>query len=316
MKIDMLKKVVSACMSSPMSYDDLCENFQISRHDIYEIVKYLDGRGCEWLQTETSLQLKHPIEWLDADLLQSNITSKLHYFPEIDSTNSFLVEHRASLQSGDICLAEYQNKARARRSKDWIAPYGSHLSFSMYWSFEATQTISGLSLAVGLALLETLQSFEVDNLGVKWPNDIYRDGKKLAGILIECSTGAFGKIDVVIGMGINLYDFSSREGITQPVATLTDLMSQQVSKTELTQLLWQNLSRALQKFERYGFVYFQNKWLESDIFMNKKVEVIKTKSKTLALHRGADSDGNLLLEIDGVMIRHASSDISLRLAVD
>lgn len=316
MKQDILQKVVLACISSPIPYQYLCDKFQINQQELKDIVKYLEERGCEWLHKDTTLQLKYPMEWLDADMLRSNITSTLHYFSEAESTNSFLLDHRESLKQGDICIAEYQIRPRAQRNKGWTAPYGSQLAFSMYWSFEPKQVISGLSLTVGLALLETLRSFDIDDLGAKWPNDIYRDGEKLAGILTECSTGASGKIDVVIGMGINLHEFSSQIDINQPVATLSDLMGQHINKTLLAQALWINLSSYLKKFEEYGFAYFQAKWLESDIFMNKPVEVIKGDLKTLAIHKGVDSAGYLLLEVDGVVIRHASSDISLRLIVD
>ena len=316
MKKDILQKVVLACISSPMSYKYLCDNFQIYQQELNDIVKYLEERGCEWLHKDTTLQLKYPMEWLDVDMLRSNVTSTLHYFSEVESTNSFLLDHRELLKQGDICIAEYQNKPRAQRNKGWTAPYGSQLAFSMYWSFEPKHVISGLSLTVGLALLETLRSFDIDDLAAKWPNDIYRDGEKLAGILTECSTGASGKIDVVIGIGINLYEFSSKTDINQPVATLSDLMKQRINKTILAQALWVNLSSYLKNFEKYGFAYFQNKWLESDIFMNKPVEVIKDDIRIFALHKGVDPSGYLLLEIDGAVVRHASSNVSLRLAVD
>ncbi len=84
----------------------------------------------------------------------------------------------------------------------WISPYGSNVYLSLLWRFElAPMRLSGLSLAAGIAVLRTLREFGAVEAGLKWPNDILWQQKKLAGLLLEVSGESEGPAQVVLGVG-------------------------------------------------------------------------------------------------------------------
>ena len=109
----------------------------------------------------------------------------LEIFPYIDSTNSYLFNQPLA-DKIKICIADEQTAGRGRRGKNWHSPAGSnlYLSFAHRLHIEAS-ALSGLSLAVGITLAETLQEYCQDKIQVKWPNDLLVNGKKLSGILVK-----------------------------------------------------------------------------------------------------------------------------------
>ena len=136
----------------------------------------------------------------------------VHCFPVIDSTNQYLLERVNTLSSGESCLAECQTAGRGRRGKPWVSPFGCQLILSMYWRLEQGMAAAmGLSLAVGVAVVEALESLGYPGVALKWPNDLYYQGRKLAGILVEMSGSAGASCHLVIGVGLNLA-MPSREG--------------------------------------------------------------------------------------------------------
>lgn len=114
---------------------------------------------------------------------------------EVDSTNSELLRRaRAGGLLPTLLIAKAQTAAHGRMGRPWVAEADSALTFSLALPL-APKDWSGLSLAIGLALAETLHP----DIRIKWPNDLQIDGRKLAGILIEIASGC-----AVIGVGINL----------------------------------------------------------------------------------------------------------------
>ena len=115
----------------------------------------------------------------------------LEILPECDSTNSRLLDNPPS---GDgrvhVLAAERQTAGRGRRGRAWQSWPGAGLTFSLLWRFApAAHVPAGLSLVVGLAVARTLEELGVEGVALKWPNDVLIQGKKLAGILVELSSG-------------------------------------------------------------------------------------------------------------------------------
>ena len=125
--------------------------------------------------------------------------------PVIDSTNQYLLDRLDELESGDACVAEYQQAGRGRRGRKWFSPFGANLYLSMYWRLEQGPAAAiGLSLVIGIVIAEVLQSLGADNVRVKWPNDIYLQDRKLSGILVELTGKTGDAAQIVSGAGINL----------------------------------------------------------------------------------------------------------------
>jgi len=108
----------------------------------------------------------------------------IELFQQIDSTNSELRRRASGLPSAYACFAETQSVGRGRNNRAWVSPYARNLYLSLLWRFNAgPDALSGLSLAVGVAVLRALQGMGVDGIGLKWPNDLLLRGAKLVDLV-------------------------------------------------------------------------------------------------------------------------------------
>jgi len=139
-------------------------------------------------------RLAWPLEALDAAAIRSALDPLLrrrlgdfavHW--QIDSTSSELLRAAAAgVPDFSVCVAETQSAGRGRRGRGWISPLGGNVYFSLLKRFTVGMgALSGLSLVAGVALLQALTDCGVSGVGLKWPNDVLADGRKLAGILVE-----------------------------------------------------------------------------------------------------------------------------------
>lgn len=125
--------------------------------------------------------------------------------PVIDSTNQYLLDRLSELKSGDACVAEYQQAGRGRRGRKWFSPFGANLYLSMYWRLEQGPAAAiGLSTVIGIVMAEVLHDLGADQVRVKWPNDLYLNDRKLAGIPAELTGKTGDAAQIVIGAGLNM----------------------------------------------------------------------------------------------------------------
>ena len=173
------------------------------------------------------------------------------------------------------------------------------------------QRLSGLPLAVGVALAETLDKLGVQ-VGLKWQNDVLRDGDKLAGILVETQAAPGGGVWTVIGIGLNLVMPDELEArIGRNVASLPWLA--RMDRNELMAALLDGLAGALREFERAGFAAFSARWNRRHAWQGETVVILDGGQ---ALHEGAaagvDDAGRLLLDTAEGRITVLAGDVSLR----
>ncbi len=185
--------------------------------------------------------------------------------PEIDSTNTELMRRaRAGRTEPTLLVAERQTAGRGRLGRPWQSAVGDSLTFSLGMPF-APQDWSGLSLAVGLSLAESLHP----DIGLKWPNDLWWQDCKLGGILIEAAT-AGQQSQVVIGIGINIRPRPA-EGLSTPPAALDALWPEASASGALLRLA-PPLVRALLDFERDGFAPLRARFEARDVLRGREVQ--------------------------------------------
>ncbi|MGL6121941.1 MAG: bifunctional biotin--[acetyl-CoA-carboxylase] ligase/biotin operon repressor BirA [Shewanella sp.] len=310
------KRQILALLSSGqfVSGEQLANELDISRAAVNKHIDTLEAYGVSIYSVKgRGYKLANPISLIDASRLVQSIDSRCFYFDEIASTNGFMLSHTAELKSGDVCVAEYQSAGRGRRGRTWVSPYGHHLYFSLFWTFpQGMAQAMGLSLVVACTLVEVLKSFGVENIGVKWPNDIYVDSKKLAGILIEMSGQADSECQLIIGVGINMaMPEEQGRGIDQPWSDLSELVCMP-DKTALVIALQKQLKRDIQLFEREGLGAFQARWQAVDLFYGRDIRLLMGGKYVDGICRGIDEQGAVLLETaDGVQT-FIGGEISLR----
>jgi BirA family biotin operon repressor/biotin-[acetyl-CoA-carboxylase] ligase len=242
----------------------------------------------------------------------SNAGVTVEVVEETGSTNADLLARAASLTAPLLLVARNQTAGRGRAGRSWLSSSEGSLTFSLAWRFEGgLPRLTGLPLAVGVALAETLERLGVQ-VGLKWPNDVLRDGDKLAGILIETQAAPTGGVWAVIGIGLNLIMPDELEAqIGRSVASLPWLA--RMDRDALLAALLDGLASALREFERAGFAAFSARWNLRHAWQGEIVTVLDGGA---VLHEGSaagvDDAGRLLLDTPGGRIAVLAGDVSLR----
>jgi BirA family biotin operon repressor/biotin-[acetyl-CoA-carboxylase] ligase len=228
---------------------------------------------------------------------------------QCDSTNSLLLERAgAGAPSGAVVAARRQLAGRGRMGREWHGDEASSLAFSMLWRLPQGTLPGGLSLAVGVAVAEALYDLNVDDIALKWPNDILRAGRKLGGILIELTGSA-----AVIGVGLNL---RLPAGLPSEVSRGAAALDRDFDRNELLAVLLASLHRALEEFGAGGFAAFRGRWQALNAYAGLPVRIISGFRLPLEGNcAGVDVDGALLLKTDRGIERIISGDVSLRAVV-
>lgn len=298
----------------------------ISRAAVWKHVKALDGLGLEVHAVRgRGYRLADSFEPLDRQAIQAQLgesvrrrVATLEVLPAVDSTSDHLKRSGASLpaEAFGVCLAEWQSAGRGRRGRRWISPYGANLYLSLAAKVsEATLGAGGLSLAVAIAVAEALQECGLEDAGLKWPNDIVYQGRKLAGILLDLSGESGGPYRIVIGVGINLkIPASAACDIDQPWADLSQ-SGVDVNRSELAALIITSLVRTLDLFNQHGLRAFIKDWERLDLVSGRDVELYhEHESMITGVARGIDSRGALLIEHDGITRSYHAGEVSIRLS--
>ena len=233
---------------------------------------------------------------------------------ETGSTNSDLLARAASLTAPLLLVALHQHAGRGRAGRSFITAAGGALTFSLAWKFDGPlQRLSGLPLAAGVALAEALARLDVP-VQLKWPNDLLKDGAKLAGMLVETQPAPGGGTWAIIGVGINLTvpDALERQ-IGRSVAAATWLA--RMDRNILMAALLDALAAVLTEFAVTGFAPLAARWNSRHAWQGQEVTII---DNGVVLHAGraagVDDTGALLLDTaQGRVVVHAG-DVSLRLA--
>jgi BirA family biotin operon repressor/biotin-[acetyl-CoA-carboxylase] ligase len=272
-------------------------------------------------------RLAAPVSWLDAARLARYFSPRgitLRHFDQLASTNALMLEwaladaaQRAPHRS--LVSTEWQSQGRGRRGRDWHAGLGGGLMFSFLWrSGRPAAQLSGLSLAVGVALVKALRAMGLAQAQVKWPNDIQVAGAKLAGVLIELAvdrqaSDVLGPSSAVIGVGLNVAGGEVLSG--QVGQAVTDLQAHLglVDRNEVLFGLIAMLDADLARFERDGFAAFYDEWHAFHAHQNQPVCLQTAQGEVISgVARGVDAQGALLLETSVGMRGFHSGEVSLR----
>ena len=230
---------------------------------------------------------------------------------ETGSTNADLLARAPLLAEPVLLIAEHQTAGRGRAGRSWLSSAGTSLTFSLAWRFAAgPQALTGLPLALGVALADTLARLGVQ-VRLKWPNDVLKDGDKLAGILVE-TAAVEGGIWAIIGIGMNLVMPDEMEKMIGRTVAAAPWLAR-MDRNELMAALLDGLAAALREFERTGFAAFAGRWNMLHEYQGSEVRIIDHGA---VLHEGiaagVDDAGRLLLDGPQGRIAIAAGDVSLR----
>jgi BirA family biotin operon repressor/biotin-[acetyl-CoA-carboxylase] ligase len=251
-------------------------------------------------------------ERLDAERIAEGILPSLRpllrlvtILPETDSTNSELSRLKPAEQHAHAILAERQTGGRGRRERKWHSPPGGNIYLSFGWRFMNDECpLSTLPLIVAVAVANALSRAGLTGHGIKWPNDILVNGKKLAGILVELKSAGNGGATAVIGIGINVRMPSTEAEDPAKIIDRpwTDLEAhipagnKPQDRNLLVSKLLDQLLAALSRFENSGFETFRNAWGKYDLLVDGRIKLEMDNGTICGIARGVNDAGELLLE--------------------
>ena len=300
----------------------------VTRAAVWKHVADLRELGIEVTSlARRGYRLPAPIELIDAGQLRTIAAAQGWSLPcdpevlfEIDSTNEYLYAGPTPPPGHPrLVFAEWQLAGRGRRGRSWHAPFGSGLTFSIGWTFaEMPADLSALSLAMGVQVACGLRRLGVQQVQLKWPNDLVIGQGKLGGLLTHTRSEAGGPAYVVVGLGLNLdLPPAARSAIDSPAASpvcdLREALGGAVpGRNRTAASVAAAMLDGLATFASAGFAPFAAEWQALDSLQGAAVRIVQGDSHSEGIARGVDPDGALRLERDGRLERYFSGDVSVR----
>lgn len=298
--------------------------FGVTRATVCNALRNVDEYGLTLYSVRgRGYRLARPLRWLDADLIRTGLGAardELHIeiLDHAASSNALLLQRTAQgATKGTVLAVELQTAGRGRLGRTWHSGLGDTLTFSLLWRFTSgLAALSGLSLAVGVAMMRALDELGVQGVGLKWPNDVLLNEGKLAGILIEAQGDMLGPSAVVIGVGINLTVPEALRGrIDQQATDLASLGMPVPERNLVLAVSLKHLAAMLHEFAEHGFAPMRVEWESHHVFQRRPVRIsLPDGSQIVGTVLGVADDGTLRLETEqGEQIFHAG-EVSLRKA--
>ncbi len=324
---DKLKQLLNTLADGRFhSGTELASLLGISRSAVWKQLSALSEFGIELLAVSgKGYRLKFPLQLLDKQLINGFLASpvrpllgELEIHDQIHSTNTHLLEMaRQGADSGAVCLAEQQTAGKGRRGRIWVSPFGHNIYLSILWRFQGgPAAITGLSLAMGVAVVRALMGFGITDIGLKWPNDIHWRQRKLAGILIEVSGESSGPCHAVIGLGLNVFlPRHEGQGIEQDWVDLYSIVGETIHgrRNRLAGEILNQLLPVLAEYETRTLEQYLEEWRGYDCMRGKQVELFMNEHVFSGVVAGIDDQGLLLLkQADGLIRAFASGEVSFR----
>lgn len=306
------------------SGEALARKLGVTRAAVWKHVAKLSDWGLEVRATPgRGYRLERRVDLLDRGRIarfRDPRVVAVEVFTELGSTNRHLLEQPPPLGAMNGCIAEFQTDGRGRRGRRWLAPLAGGLCLSVGWRFaETPAALTALTLAIGVVVRRVVAAATGIALDLKWPNDLVWRGAKIGGILVELSAEAHGGCHIVAGLGLNVaLPDAALAGLSDWPGGATDLARalgcEPPARTDLALALIGALADLLTSYSEAGFGPYREEWRTADFLEGLPVSCSDGTGSLLAVARGIDEDGALLLETaDGARRRMISGDVSLRL---
>jgi BirA family biotin operon repressor/biotin-[acetyl-CoA-carboxylase] ligase len=303
------------------SGEDIARHFNVSRTSVWNALQHAEQLGVEVFSVQgRGYKLPQAIALLDEQSILNTLGKQaalmqIEVHDHLASTNSYLMQNIHVARHATCVAANLQTGGRGRRGRSWHAGLGASLTFSLLWRFQCgASALSGLSLAVGVALMRGLHELGITSSQLKWPNDVLINREKLAGILIELQGDMEGPSTAVIGMGINLnLPDKLKQQIDQPVTDLASVFNEVINPNHLLGILLKHLTNVLVTFEQGGFSALRDEWTQHHAYHEQDVRMLMPDGREIhGVVQGITEDGSLLVTTAEGVQRFISGEIGLR----
>jgi len=303
-----------------LSGEEISNLLSVSRTAVWKQIKSLRSEGYK-IESSSRLGYRLPIQdnllfpqTIQKNLLTHSFGQQVYYYPNLESTNNMakcLANEGA--QEGSLIIAEAQSRGKGRLGRSWVSPFGKGLWFSLILRpplspLEAPKVV----ILTAVALQEAIREYTGLPVGIKWPNDLLLEGKKVAGILLEMS-GEMEKINhLILGVGLNV----NLEQSDFPADCLSSSLSLEAkknfSRVEILQIILIKLEKYYHLFLEKKFSLILNKWKEASLTLGKLIKVTTVHEILEGRAIEFSEQGNLLIKLEDGSIRTITAgDVSL-----
>lgn len=304
-----------------LSGEELAEILNVSRTAIWKHIKALRDNGYDIESVPRSgYRLITSPDLLSSEEIKASISTKIlgsdiKYFDSIDSTNTQAKKIATDASDGTIIISEEQVGGRGRLSRSFFAPKGKGIWFSIILKPNfLPQEAPKCTLMAAVAITKAIEEETNIKVGIKWPNDILYDNKKLVGILTEMNAEMDRINYIIIGMGINV-NISTEEmpdDIKDIAISLSQISGNKVSRLNLLNKILYHLEKLYIISQEKGFTPIFDEWRKYSITLNQSIRVIGTNETLEGVAVDIDEDGALLVNINGQIKRVLAGDVSIR----
>lgn len=305
-----------------VSGQELCERLKVSRTAVWKVMQQLQAEGYEIEAVRNrGYRLKESGDVYTQAELQSVMKSRwagknLYFFEEVDSTNNVvrtLAEQGAP--EGTLAVAANQTAGKGRRGRSWVAPAGSSIMMSILLRPDfSPERASMLTLVMAMAVARGIREMTGLEAGIKWPNDIVADGRKLCGILTEMSTEIEYIRYVVIGIGINVSMKEFPEELSQKATSLELCLGHPVKRAPLIDACMRAFEVYYEKYlQTLDLSLLQEEYNRELVNVGRSVTVLAPAGEYTGISHGINREGELIVELaDGEIRNVVSGEVSVR----
>lgn len=317
--LDLLRKAAGEFVSG----EEIAKKMQVSRTAIWKHIRELreSGYAIE-SHSRSGYCLRDTPDLLFPSEIENCITTeilgkKIYYYKEVDSTNNQAKLLAAKgAPEGTIVVSEAQNGGRGRLARGWIAPAGKGIWFSVILrpAF-LPQEAPKCTLMAAVAITRAIEHAVGTRCGIKWPNDILYEGKKLVGILTEMNAEMDGINYIVIGMGINVnLEKSDLSDEVKEIATsLCMIKGEPIARLPVLAEILKQLEFLYQQSLEQGFSGILEEWKTYSVTLGQEVNVIGIDKTFSGVAVDIDTEGALLVRTEDDEIKRViAGDVSIR----
>lgn len=314
-----------------LSGEDLAKKLGITRQALWKHIAKLQEKGYEIAAVpHLGYQLISCPDKLYPWEIQHKLSTKfmgkdIHHYEIIPSTQDIAVDLGVKgFPEGTLVVSERQTRGRGRLRRNWVSPYGGvYFSLLLRPDFISLEQVSCITLLAGLGCIYGIKrSINISGF-LKWPNDIFLNGKKLGGILCEVDAEADRVNSVVVGIGINVNPvrdnggYSVGDKISNGVNTLEKLppyatslfreTGKRVNRVELLKKILEEIERLYFLLEKEGFSLIRQEWQEFCFLRGERVRVKTLNREIEGEAAGIDEKGHLVLKTGAGRIEKISA---------
>ena len=220
----------------------------------------------------------------------------------VDSTNTFAKE---KLLNKDylVVISEQQTAGRGRQGKEWYSPNAGNIYMTIKFR---DKNPAPLSLIIGLLISEAMDSVSGQkiNAGLKWPNDLLINKKKICGILIESEMNA-DEVEFIVGIGIN-YSLPKKESWWGEIGELADILPRE----KLMNRILQNII----DYKENGYKNWKDAWEKRCMHIGIELKALSNNQKDtdIGIFNGINEEGKMLLQTERTLKIISSGECSIK----